>query len=57
MPCGESLARQILYGQRYFERAFGHKHRVCWLPDCFGFSPALPQLLRQGCLLYTSRCV
>jgi alpha-mannosidase len=48
MPCGESLARQILYGQRYFERVFGHTHRVCWLPDCFGFSPALPQLLRQG---------
>ena len=48
MPCGESLARQILYGQRYFERAFGQRHRVCWLPDCFGFSPALPQLLRQG---------
>jgi alpha-mannosidase len=48
MPCGESLARQILYGQRYFERVFGQRHRVCWLPDCFGFSPALPQLLRQG---------
>jgi len=48
MPSGESLARQILYGQRYFERAFGVRHKVCWLPDCFGFSPALPQLLRQG---------
>ena len=48
MPCGESLARQILYGQLYFERVFGARHRVCWLPDCFGFSPALPQLLRQG---------
>ncbi len=48
MPTGESLARQILYGQRYFERAFGVRHKVCWLPDCFGFSPALPQLLRQG---------
>ena len=48
MPTGESLARQMLYGQRYFERAFGARHRVCWLPDCFGFSPALPQLLRQG---------
>ncbi len=33
MPCGESLARQILYGQRYFERVFGARHRVCWLPD------------------------
>ncbi|WP_413989572.1 alpha-mannosidase [Labrys okinawensis] len=48
MPTGESLARQILYGQRYFEKTFGLRHTVCWLPDCFGFSGALPQLLRQG---------
>ncbi|PKA42707.1 alpha-mannosidase [Rhizobium sullae] len=48
MPTGESLSRQILYGQRYFERTFGTRHTVCWLPDCFGFSGALPQLLRQG---------
>ncbi len=48
MPTGESLARQILYGQRFFEKEFGRRHRVCWLPDCFGFSGALPQLLRQG---------
>ncbi len=48
MPTGESLARQLLYGQRYFERTFGARSRVCWLPDCFGFSPALPQLLRQA---------
>jgi alpha-mannosidase len=46
MPTGESLVRQLLYGQRYFERVFGRRHTVCWLPDCFGFSPALPQLLR-----------
>jgi alpha-mannosidase len=48
MPTGESLARQILYGQRYFEHQFGKRHTVCWLPDCFGFSPALPQLLKLG---------
>jgi alpha-mannosidase len=48
MPTGESLARQLLYGQRYFERTFGSRPRVCWLPDCFGFSPALPQLLAQA---------
>lgn len=48
MPTGESLARQILYGQRYFEKTFGTRHSVCWLPDCFGFSGALPQLLRLG---------
>ncbi len=46
MPTGESLVRQLLYGQRYFEKTFGRRHDVCWLPDCFGFSPALPQLLR-----------
>ncbi len=48
MPTGESLTRQVLYGQRYFEKQFGARHTVCWLPDCFGFSGALPQLLRQG---------
>ena len=48
MPTGESLARQILYGQRYFEKHFGKRHTVCWLPDCFGFSGALPQILKQG---------
>jgi alpha-mannosidase len=45
MPCGESLVRQLLYGQRYFRRRFGAYHTVAWLPDCFGFTAALPQLL------------
>lgn len=48
MPTGESLSRQVLYGQRYFEKRFGTRHSVCWLPDCFGFAGALPQLLKQG---------
>lgn len=48
MPAGESLTRQILYGQRFFQNAFGVRHKVCWLPDSFGFSSALPQLLIQG---------
>ncbi|MBI1171175.1 alpha-mannosidase [bacterium] len=48
MPCGESLIRQLQYGIGYFDRQFGHDKRstVCWLPDTFGFSPVLPQLLR-----------
>ena len=48
MPCGESLIRQLLYGIRYFDKQFGREKRstVCWLPDTFGFSPVLPQLLR-----------
>jgi len=45
MLCGESLVRQALYGQLYFEKAFGKRHRVAWLPDTFGFSPSLPQIL------------
>ncbi len=46
MPAGESLVRQLLYGQRWFRRRFGAYHTVCWMPDCFGFTAALPQLLR-----------
>jgi alpha-mannosidase len=46
MPCGEALVRQALYGQRYFEKTFGARHKVAWLPDTFGFSPALPQILK-----------
>lgn len=45
MPCGEALVRQALYGQLYFQRTFGARHTVAWLPDTFGFSPALPQIL------------
>ncbi|MDQ6773695.1 MAG: alpha-mannosidase [Candidatus Dormibacteraeota bacterium] len=46
MTSGESIARQLLHGQSWFERELGARHRVAWLPDCFGFTPALPQLLR-----------
>ncbi len=45
MPSGESLVRQAVYGQLYFERTFGARHTNGWLPDTFGFSPALPQIL------------
>ena len=48
MVAGESLVRQLLYGQRYFQNHFGAIHNVCWLPDVFGFTPALPQLLRRA---------
>lgn len=49
---GESWARQMLYGQRYFERKFGRRAQVAWLPDTFGFASNLPQLLQQGGLPY-----
>ena len=46
MPSGEGLTRQALYGQLAFQRIFGQRHRNAWLPDTFGFSPALPQILK-----------
>lgn len=46
MVGGEAFVRQLLYGQRYFEQRFGRRCSVAWLPDTFGFSGALPQLLR-----------
>ncbi|WP_156761731.1 alpha-mannosidase [Microbacterium karelineae] len=48
MPTGEALARQFLYGQRFFEEEFGIRSKGVWLPDSFGYSPALPQLMRRA---------
>ncbi|GAA1179532.1 glycoside hydrolase family 38 C-terminal domain-containing protein [Nesterenkonia xinjiangensis] len=48
MPSGESLVRQFLHGQRFFESEFGIRCRGVWLPDSFGYSPALPQLMRRA---------
>lgn len=48
MPTGEALVRQVLYGQLYFQQTFGAISELAWLPDTFGFSPALPQILRLG---------
>jgi len=46
IPSGESFARQLFYGQRYFQDTFGRRSTVAWFPDTFGYSPGLPQLLR-----------
>jgi alpha-mannosidase len=46
LPGGESLIRQFLYGQRYFESKFGQRCRTFWLPDTFGYSTQLPQICR-----------
>lgn len=48
MPSGESLARQLLEGGRFFQEEFDLVADVGWLPDSFGYSGALPQLLRQA---------
>ncbi|HEY4940429.1 MAG TPA: glycoside hydrolase family 38 C-terminal domain-containing protein [Rhizomicrobium sp.] len=48
LPSGESLSRQFLYGQRYFERTFGARSRIFWNPDVFGYAGQLPQLMREA---------
>ncbi len=45
VPSAESLVRQVLYGNRYFQRTFGVASEEYMLPDCFGFPAALPQVL------------
>jgi alpha-mannosidase len=52
LPDGESLARQMLIGTRYFEREFGVDTKVMWLPDSFGFTWALPTLMAAAGLPY-----
>ncbi len=52
MPSGESLVRQFLHGMRYFQRELGVRPEVLWLPDVFGYSAALPQILRLAGIRY-----
>jgi alpha-mannosidase len=47
MPGGESLVRQFLYGNRFFEQEFGMRSHTAWLPDAFGYPWSLPQILKQ----------
>lgn len=47
MTGGESLVRQFLYGKKYFREQLGVESRVAWLPDTFGYSAALPQIIRK----------
>lgn len=48
MTSGESLIRQLYYGKRYFKEVLGVESEILWLPDTFGYSAVLPQLLK-GC--------
>ena len=47
LSSGESLVRQVMYGKNFFKQEFGLESRVLWLPDVFGYSAALPQILRK----------
>ncbi len=49
---GESIFRQILYGQLYVWEKFGRFSPIAWLPDTFGFCWQLPQILQEGNIKY-----
>ncbi len=49
---GESIVRQLLYGQRYVQEKFGNISTIAWLPDSFGFCATLPQFLALGGIEY-----
>lgn len=46
LTSGESLVRQLLYGKRYYKEEFDVDSQLLWLPDTFGYSAALPQILK-----------
>ncbi|WP_104178052.1 glycoside hydrolase family 38 C-terminal domain-containing protein [Cryobacterium sp. Y50] len=48
MPGGEALARQFVAGKGFFLREFGVEPLEVWLPDSFGYSAALPQIVRAA---------
>lgn len=52
LPSGESIVRQALHGQRYFEKHLGRLMQTCWLPDVFGYNANLPQLLAKAGMAY-----
>lgn len=52
LPSGESLVRQFLYGQRFFDAEFGERCQVFWNPDVFGYSGALPQIMKLAGIRY-----
>jgi alpha-mannosidase len=47
LACGEALARSFLVGQKRFAELRGTPSRLLWLPDVFGYTPCLPQLMKE----------
>ena len=47
VPSGESLIRQFVRGKRWFKQELGVDAKMAWMPDTFGFSAVLPQIMRK----------
>ena len=52
LPSGEALIRQLLYGMKFIRQEFGVDCPIAWLPDVFGLSAALPQILAGAGVRY-----
>ncbi|MFI5646095.1 alpha-mannosidase [Kitasatospora sp. NPDC051705] len=48
MPSSEAIARQFVHGKRFFLDEFGVENQEAWLPDTFGFTGGLPQIIRNA---------
>ncbi|WP_327146224.1 alpha-mannosidase [Nocardia sp. NBC_01327] len=48
MPGSEAMARQFVYGKRFFLEEFGIENEEAWLPDTFGFAAGLPQIIKAA---------
>jgi len=56
LPSGESLIRQIMYAKQFLKDEFSTDTEVMWLPDAFGYSGALPQILiNSGCTSFATQ--
>ncbi|HZK35308.1 MAG TPA: glycoside hydrolase family 38 C-terminal domain-containing protein, partial [Bacillota bacterium] len=51
---GESLIRQILYGNAFWEKEFGQRTDFVWMPDTFGYTAAFPQIMKKSGIKYFS---
>lgn len=52
IPSGESMVRQFLWGQRFTRENFDYTSDSFWLPDTFGYSAALPQIMKESGIKY-----
>ncbi len=52
LTSGESLIRQFIFGKRFFAKEFGKDNVILWLPDVFGYSAALPQIMKKCGIKY-----
>lgn len=56
LPGGESIVRQLVYGQRYFQERFGVRCDEIWIPDVFGYPGSLPQVFAAaGCTRFVTQ--